>query len=202
MLSLTVKNSKALQKKNKNMSEQEEKIIISFLKSIGLDDQFIKSTLGWLNHASDSMSTKENLNNQLGLLKHSIARAWESMPAICSLSAMLLIIATFNSDLISTSFSVKIILSVLLFIIPLAFWLDFIDAIRGQETSLKSMLETIENSSMLETKKKELKDMIEKAKKPTLKGRLPFYISWIFTIAIILIILLVWKVDPIGLLIR
>jgi hypothetical protein len=181
---------------------QEKENTEDFLKQLGINEESIKSIQEKFKQAGESWSTKENLNNQLGLLKHSVVRAWESMPAICSLSAMLLIIATFNSDLINTGFSVKIILSVLLFIIPLGVWLNFIDAIRGQEASLIGILETIEKSNMLEIKKKELKDIIEKTKKPTLKGRLPFYINLIFTIAVILIILLVWKIDIIEFLIK
>lgn len=184
------------------MSQEKEKANNEdFLKQLGINEESIKSAQEKLRQAGESWSTKENLDNQLGLLKHSIARAWESMPTICSLSAMLLVIATFNSDLISAGFSVKIILSVLLFIIPLGVWLNFTEAIKGQESSLKSILDTIEKSNMSEIKKKEIKDIIEKAKKPTLRGRLPFYINWIFTLAVILIILLVWKVDVIGLLI-
>lgn len=182
--------------------KQEEKIkITTLLKGLGLDDQTINSMLGLLDHSSTSMITKENLNNQLDLLKHSISRAWDSMPTICSLSAMLLVIATFNPNLIAIGLSVKIILTMLLTIIPFGIWINFIDAIKGQKASLKSMLETVEKSNIEETEKRGLKDLIEKAKKPTLKGRFPFYIHCIFTIAIALIILLVWKIDVIELLI-
>jgi len=147
------------------------------------------------------LATKKNLDNHLGSFRHSNARAWESMPTICSLSAMLLIIATFNPSLVAIGFSVKLILTILLAIIPLGIWLNFIDAIKGQESSLESILKTIEKSNMSEAKKKDISDMIKKAQKPTFKNQLPFYIHWIFTIAIVLLILLIWKIDLIELLI-
>ncbi|MFA5208429.1 MAG: hypothetical protein WC428_07350 [Candidatus Paceibacterota bacterium] len=183
------------------MNEEEKVKIISFLKELGLADQVINPILKLLDSSSASVITKESLNKQLDLLKHSISRLWDSMPTICSLSAMLLIIATFNPNLIAVGFSVKLILTVLLAIIPLGIWLNFIDAIRGQESSLVSMLKTVEKSNMSEIEKKDIKDMMTKAKKPTLKGQLPFYIHCIFTVAIVLLIFLIWRIDLIELVI-
>ena len=182
------------------MTEQEKITITTFLKGIGLDDQLISSILEWLGNASNSISTKENLTNQLELLKYSIRRAWESLSTVSSLAAMLLIVATFNSNLISINDSVRILLTILLLIIPLGVWLNFIDSTKAMDSSLDEMIKTIEKSNIVD--KDNFKDLIKKGRKPTLKGILPFLTHCIFTLAVLLIILLVWKIDLIAFLVR
>jgi len=180
---------------------KEEKINTSdFLKRLGLDEESIKSAQETLKRASDLWTTKENIGSQLELLKYSAKRAWESLATISSLAAMLLIIATFNPSLISINNSVRILLTVLLLIISIVVWLNFFDTTKAMDSSLDEMIKTIEKSNI--TDKENFKALIAKGRKPALKGILPFIIHCIFTLAVLLIILLIWKIDLIGLLIK
>lgn len=61
------------------------------------------------------------------LLLLATAERHKTLPIISSLCAMLLVVATFNTNLLSVTFLFKVLLSILLFLIPISLFLYLAD---------------------------------------------------------------------------
>jgi len=142
-------------------------------------------------------STKERLENEGEALKYSVRTIWSLLPSISALSAMLLVVATFNHDLIEITLSVRIILTILLTLIPFGLWGTYFDSKKGVESGLKRMTDILKEGTG-----KDISDQIKKLSKPSFLSFLPFFINFTFTLAIVLIILLIWKIDFLQFLIK
>jgi hypothetical protein len=176
----------------------EEKNAEDFFKKIeNLDPDLLQKEIG---QAFNSFSALKTINDHFESLKYSVRTLWESLAGISSLSAMLLIVASFNPNLISINNSVKIILTVLLFLIPVGVWLGFMDSTKAMNSSLNEMVKIAKKHDLKGYE--DFETQIEKARKPTFVGVLPILMYFIFTIAVILIILMVWQVDLLGVLIK
>lgn len=75
---------------------------------------------------------KDIINNKLGILS-----------IIAALAAALLVVATFNNQLLEITFFVKCLLIVLLLLIPLSLWAQLIDLTMAEKDSRKIMGEII-----------------------------------------------------------
>ena len=182
--------------KEKEFFEEEIKSMEDVLKGFGLSEDMAKDPEKNKKAISDfgkAWSAKEKLANESESLKYSIRTIWSLLPSISALSAMLLVVATFNRDLIEITLSVRIILTTLLALIPLGLWGNYIDLKKAVESGLGRITKI-----MKEGIGKDISDQIKKMKKPSILGILPFLVNFIFTLAIILIIFLIWKIDLIG----
>jgi len=110
---------------------------------------------------------------------------------------MLLIIATFNHELIAINFSVKLLMSILLGLIPLGVWLFYIDLSGATESSVKNITQVFK-----EDIGKDITVEVKKARKVTVIKILPFFMIVLFSLTIILMIFLIWKIDLISILIK
>ncbi len=119
-----------------------------------------------------------------------------SLISISLISASLLIIATFNPELIPLSISVKILVSILLILIPLGIWVVYVNNNKAIKLFLKMIQETINKANI------DISESIKKIKKPTFLGIMPIFIYTIFTLVVVIMIFLIWKIDLIELLIN
>lgn len=103
------------------------------------------------------------------------------LPMIASLSAMVLIVATFNEKIIEVTNFVKILLSLLLFVIIFSFWLGFYES----EKTIKSIFKKF--SELL---KRETKDLYKTRSKFIIYSQ--YFIFLVFTFVIISLIFLIW----------
>ncbi len=189
-----------MNEKEKESFEEKMKSMEDILKGFGLSEDMIEDPEKIKKAMSDfgkAWSAKEKLENESESLKYSIRAIWSLLPSISALSAMLLVVATFNRDLIEITLSVRIILTILLALIPLGLWGNYIDSKKGVDAGLKRITDIIKEGIG-----KDISEQIKKLKRPSVLGVLPFFINFTFTLAIILIILLIWKIDLIETLIQ
>jgi hypothetical protein len=189
-----------MDEKEKTLFEETMKSMGVNLEGLGLtndmikDPEKIKTAFSALGKA---WSTKGKVENENEALKYSVRSIWSLLPSISGLSAMLLVVATFNHDLIEINLSVKIIITILLVLIPLGLWGNYIDSQKAVYSGLERL-----KIIMKEDLGKDVSDQINKTKKPSLLGFIPPFMNFVFTFAIILIILLIWKIDLIALFLR
>jgi len=185
--------------KDKNINQDDLEKLAKFMESLyGKDslDQFSLENFN-IEKITKVLRTKEQFEHFSESLKYSIREIWKLLPSISALSAMLLIVATFNHELIPINFSVKLLLSTFLALIPLGIWGAFIDLTKVVDSSLKEITKVVKEGTG-----KDIDDQIKKAKKLTILGILPFVVVFIFSLAILVIIFLIWKIDLVGLLIK
>lgn len=182
---------------NQNINNDFFKEINEFIKKFGIEDFFNKLSLENFNieKIQKTLSAKDQFEGLGESLKYSVREVWKLLPNISALSAMLLIIATFNHELIAINFSVKLLMSILLGLIPLGVWLFYIDLSNARESSLKNIIKIVKDSTG-----KDITEEIKKIRKPTVINILPFVMIVLFTLTIFLMILLIWKIDLINLL--
>jgi len=185
--------------KDKKESEEKMRLVEDILKEFGLTEEMLdpgkikKAVLDLVK----AWTAKEKLDDEVESLKYSNRVIWSLLPSISALSATLLVVATFNRDLIEITSSVRLILTILLVLIPLGIWGNFIDSKNALDSGWKRLVQITKEGT-----DKDISDRIKEARKPSILGLLPFFINFIFTIAIILIILLIWRVDLIGIFIK
>ena len=86
---------------------------------------------------------------------------------------------------------------IFLALIPLGIWGAFIDLAKAVDSSLKGITKVVKEGTG-----KDIDDQIKKAKKLTILGILPLVVVSIFSLAILVMIFLIWKIDLVGLLIK
>lgn len=132
---------------------------------------------------------KEQMERQAELLTYSVRERLRALPTVSALAATLLVVATFNRELIPITNTVKILLSILLAVIPIGLWGFYMDLSKATESSLKQMKDTVQN-----TTGKDISSEIKKAKKFNWIGWAPFAANLLITLCVAGIILLIWKI--------
>lgn len=132
---------------------------------------------------------KEELDETAEILKYSTREAIKLLPTISALAATLLVIATFNNNLIPLNNSVKILLTVLLAVILLGVWLMYWDLLNAQGNAYEYI--------GLIGKKigADFGPNIKEAKKIKLFGILHLATLILFTASIVVVTFLIWKID-------
>lgn len=140
-------------------------------KLLGLDSEKIKKT--W--------SSWERFKVHSELLNWSVRQKFNTLSVISALAATLLIVATFNSELIGLSNIVRILLSILLLLIPASLWALIYELYEAEKCAMKGMKKSMEEVGI------ELKEP-----KKSFRGFTPWIINGILTGVIIFIIILIW----------
>ncbi len=114
------------------------------------------------------------------LAQSSTREKYKTLSTVCSLAAMLLIIATFNENLFPITKYVKILVTILLSLIPLSLW-GLLYALYQDEKVARTELEKITEE-----------EMSHKGLMHFLLDIFPYLVAMIFTVVIFLIALLIW----------
>jgi hypothetical protein len=177
---------------NKIFNQEDFKKIDELMKNLLGEDLFNQFSLeNWdVEKIKKILRTPAQVKQWSESLTYSVKEIWKLLPNISALSAMLLIIATFNKELVPLNFSVKILLSILLILIPLGLWSTYIDLTKTVEKSLKQLEKIIK-----ENLGKDISEEIKKIRRQTVLGFMPFCIVTIFSFVVLLIICLIWKID-------
>lgn len=133
----------------------------------------------------------KRLKSFFDLLNKSIWERFKVLPLISSLSAMLLIIATFNKELIPLTFFVRWLIVILLSLIPISLFGYLVELRNAENHALRRIDEITEG---------ELKEEIKKRTEGKFIAYLPWLVSAVLTIIIFLLALLVLKVPVISIL--
>lgn len=139
--------------------------------------------------AFKAWAANEQIKIHAELLNWAIRERFSMLSTVSALASTLLIVATFNNELIILDNFVRALLSVLLFLIPAGLWGLFYETGEAQKESLKHVKEIMEKNIG-----KEAAAEVEKLqKKRSFRGLMPFLINAIFTIVVFLVIVLIWK---------
>lgn len=134
------------------------------------------------------LSTNEQVKNNTELLNWAVRERFKTLSTVSALAAMLLIIATFNERLIPLTDFVRILLSVLLFIIPLSLCALLYELYKAESHSIDKIKEAIKKVGG-----PDISDKIEKEiRKSIIRGLLPWFINGILSLAVLIIIVLIW----------
>lgn len=173
-----------------NPSEEQLKALADIFEKFGGLEEFSKKVENFdLQKFQRQLLGKERFDNYAELLNYSVREKWRTLPTISALAATLLIVATFNKELLPITPLVKSLISVLLLIIPLGLWGLYSDL----TTSTKSSLKNIENI-VKDVFEKDISEHIKKAKKFNWIGFIPFLANVVLTLVVVVIILLIWKI--------
>ena len=140
-------------------------------KLLSLDSEKIKKI--W--------SSWERLKIHSELLNWSVRQKFNTLSVVSALAATLLVVATFNSELIELNNVVRILLSVLLLLIPVSLWALIYELYKAETGAIEGMKKSIE----------EIGGKFEKPKE-SVRGFIPWIINGFLTGAIIFIIILIW----------
>lgn len=116
----------------------------------------------------------EKLKVYWRLLETSVWERYKILPVTSSLAATLLIVATFNKELLPVTPFIKILLAILLLLIA-ASLMGFLHAVRKAEIHAREVIKKIEENQNLEKEK------------TGLLNYLPHVISWLLAIVVIII---------------
>mgnify|MGYP001570889861 CR=1 FL=1 len=125
------------------------------------------------------------LDSQHDLLKGVIYERSRIIPTISSLSAMLLIIATFN-DLIPLTNVVRVIISIFLFLIPFSLFVSNEELKKAQKNALANIAKYLGQDMSKDVKITSFEKFI---------SRYPDIAIWILAITISILILLIWEIN-------
>jgi len=139
-------------------------------KLLGIDSAKIKKT--W--------SSWEGFKVYSELLNWSVRQKFNTLSVMSALAATLLVVATFNSELIELNNVVRILLSILLLLIPVSLWALIYELHKAEIGAIEGMKESIE----------EIGGKFEKPKK-SFRGFIPWIINLFLTGVIIFIIVLI-----------
>lgn len=181
---------------NKFMEEKklDPEEIMELLKSLGLDEQNLKEFESpakikeKMENAGKFLSSYEQMKTQGELLNWAVRTRFETLATVSALAGTLLIIATFNDRLIILDDFVRVLLSILLFIIPGSLWGLFYEVTKAESDSIKKIYAVTE-----ENIGKEAVIKMKAAMKPSLRGAIPFIVNIIFTTVVLLVIILIWR---------
>lgn len=135
-------------------------------------------------------SSMERLKLYQEVLKMASTEVWRSLTTIATLSASLLIIASFDKNLSEIDICLKILISILLILIPMGLWSfykNFTDALKNAFNEMKEIVEKLDKEKaekMKEVKKKSDKSFFTK---------IPAIMNFFLTIVIVGILFLMWK---------
>jgi type IV secretory pathway TrbL component len=179
-------------------NQENLKDLAKFLKILLGEDLFNQFSLeNWnIEKIKKIMRAKEEFDSVSESLKYSVREMWKLLPSISALSAMLLIIATFNKELIPLTFSVKLLLTILLILIPIGLWSAYLDLSKTIDFSFKAIEKIVR-----ENLGKDISNQTKKIRKPTPLSIMPLFINIIFSLIVLLIIFLIWNIDLIKILI-
>ncbi|MFA6514144.1 MAG: hypothetical protein WCT50_02530 [Patescibacteria group bacterium] len=121
----------------------------------------------------------ERLKLHLVFFQNCLLQKANLVPAIASLSAMVLVVASFNPDLLKITTNIKVILSVLLFLIPASLLFSIFDYDSAINESKKAMEEMV--------------GKIDLPKKNFLWRYFTYIISFVLLGVIIDIIICLWR---------
>ena len=124
-----------------------------------------------------------------------------SLVSISIISASLFVIATFNPELSITSISVRILITILLILISLGILVSYANYKKTIRTSFE-MIQILAIKLNNENINQLISASIEKTKKPTFLGIMQSVIYFLFTLVIVILIFLIWKIDIIQFLIN
>ena len=115
------------------------------------------------------------------------------LPTIASLAAALLVVATFNPQLIPINTFTRLLISVLLVIIPVSFWLGFLEFHKVVEYSKEHLFDVVEEAHPDNPVVKKLKsDLTQKS--PIRVAQ--FILAILLTLVIGAVIILIWCNHP------
>jgi hypothetical protein len=124
----------------------------------------------------------ERLKVYWRLFETSVWERYKILPATASLAATLLIVATFNKELLPVTPFIKILLAILLLLIPTSV-MGYLFAVREAEVHAR------------DAEKKILDDQSLKEEKAGLLNYLPHIISWLLAIVVVIITGLILEVS-------
>ncbi len=130
----------------------------------------------------------EEIKNHIELFNWAVRTRFEALSTVSALAATLLIIATFNDRLIALDSFVRILLSILLFMIPCGLWGLFYETSQAAKESFEKIYSITEKNLG-----KEAADKMRAAKKPSFRGAIPLIVYAVLTIVVFAIIWLIWR---------
>lgn len=141
-----------------------------------------------INKAVKMWNRYEEIKNNTELLNWAVRKRFEALLTVSALSATLLIVATFNKDLIALDDFVRGLLSALLILIPGSLWLLYYESEKVGKNSLNKIY-----SIAREIAGEKAVNNIKKITKPSFRGAIPLIVNIIFSVLVLLIIFLIWK---------
>jgi len=114
------------------------------------------------------------------LLNWSVRQKFNTLSVISALAATLLVVATFNGELIELNNVVRILLSILLFLIPVSLWALMYELYKAEMGAMEGMKKSME----------EIGREFEYSKK-SFRGSVPWIVNLFLTGVIIFIIVLI-----------
>jgi len=171
-----------------SFSEEQLKILATLLEKSGGIDNFLKTLERFnLQKFQKQIVAEKRFENYAELLKYSVRERWGTLSTVSVLAAALLIIATFNQEIILLNNIVRVLLSILLVLIPICLWGFFFDLGKAQKHSFEQIKIIVKDISG-----KDIEEQMRKEKKFTIIGLLPFIANSVLTIIIVIIIFLIW----------
>ncbi|OGF20571.1 hypothetical protein A2316_00465 [Candidatus Falkowbacteria bacterium RIFOXYB2_FULL_38_15] len=126
---------------------------------------------------------REALKIQLDIILNTIKARMGILPIISTIFAALLVIATFNEQLIQLNNFVRVIISILLFLIPLTLYFYNVDLKMG----LRNSEEIIENYIG-----EKFNEMISRSRFEKFMGYFPDIVIYLSTLVVVIVIILIW----------
>jgi len=130
----------------------------------------------------------EEIKGHAELFNWAIRTRFENLSTVSALAATLLVIATFNTELIALDNSVRVLLSILLLMIPGSLWGLFYETGKAADDSFKKIYSITEKNLGSEAAAK-----VKAVKKSSFRGYIPFIVYSAFTIIFLAIIWLIWR---------
>ncbi len=158
-------------------NKEKDKLFEDILKGFASYENAIKD----LEKIKKSWTSWESIKIYSELLNWSVRGKFNILSTVSALAATLLIVATFNVDLIQLNDVVRFLLSFILLLIPISLWSLIYELYEAEKGAIKGM------KSSMELIGKEFKEP-----KKSFRGFLPWVINSFLSLAIIFIIILIW----------
>ncbi|HRY76703.1 MAG TPA: hypothetical protein P5524_00880 [Candidatus Paceibacterota bacterium] len=129
----------------------------------------------------------EQIKNYFDLLNWAVREKFKVLATISSLSATLLIVATFNERIIILTHFVRWILFALLLLIPISLCCLLVELYKAEHHGVNNILQILRDVAG----GKEIDKKVKEAIRPSIRGWFTWILGGLFTVVIIIIAILV-----------
>jgi len=140
------------------------------------------------NKKLETVIAEKQLKTYLELIIYTARERFRTLSTVSALAATLLIVATFNERLIPVTNFVRGLLSILLSVIIVSLWGLLIGLSKAEEYGVEKVKEIMKSFGV------DISNEIEEKRKGSITGYLPLVSNIILSIAICMIMLLIWGV--------
>lgn len=143
------------------------------------------------------MIGRQQVDNYLELVTYAARQRFGTLSTVSTLAATLLVVATFNQNLIPIDNFVRGLLAGLLLLILISIWGSLLGLNKAEEHGVKMVKQITKDTLGVD-----ISERVEEIRKPSILGYLPLALTVALTIIIGMIILLVLNFPLKGLLIN